>query len=38
MKIYHGSLEIVEYPIILQPNRKLDYGEGFESTENLEFY
>lgn len=32
MKIYHGSLEIVEYPKILQPNRKLDYGEGFYTT------
>ena len=32
MKIYHGSLEIVEHPVILQPNRKLDYGEGFYTT------
>lgn len=32
MKIYHGSLETVEYPKILQPNRKLDYGEGFYTT------
>ena len=32
MKIYHGSLEIVEHPIIIQPNRKLDYGEGFYAT------
>lgn len=32
MKIYHGSLEVVEHPIILQPNRKLDYGEGFYTT------
>lgn len=29
MKIYHGSLEVVEHPKILQSNRKLDYGEGF---------
>lgn len=28
MKIYHGSLDVVERPMILQPNRKLDYGEG----------
>lgn len=32
MKIYHGSLEIVEHPMILQPNRKLDYGKGFYTT------
>ena len=28
----HGSLEVVEHPMILQPNRKLDYGEGFYTT------
>lgn len=32
MKIYHGSLEVVEHPKILQSNRKLDYGEGFYTT------
>ena len=32
MKIYQGSLETVEHPKILQPNRKLDYGEGFYTT------
>ena len=32
MKIYHGSLEVVEFPKILRPNRKLDYGEGFYTT------
>ncbi len=32
MKLYHGSLEIVEHPIILQPNRLLDYGKGFYTT------
>ena len=32
MKVYHGSLEVVEHPIILQPNRKLDYGAGFYTT------
>lgn len=32
MKIYHGSLDVVKRPIILQPNRKLDYGEGFYTT------
>ena len=32
MKIYHGSLEVVEQPKILQPNRLLDYGSGFYTT------
>lgn len=32
MKIYHGSLEMVEHPMILKPNRKLDYGQGFYTT------
>lgn len=32
MMVYHGSLEIVEHPAILRPNRKLDYGEGFYTT------
>lgn len=32
MIIYHGSLEVVEHPMILRANRKLDYGEGFYAT------
>lgn len=32
MKVYHGSLDIVEHPLILEPNRKLDYGKGFYAT------
>lgn len=32
MKIYHGSLEVVEKPMILNPNRQLDYGNGFYTT------
>ena len=32
MRVYHGSLEIVRHPMILLPNRKLDYGEGFYTT------
>ena len=36
MKVYHGSLEVVEHPIILQPNRKLDYGAGFYYTTTSE--
>lgn len=36
MKVYHGSLEIVEHPIILPANRRLDYGEGFYATTSKE--
>jgi len=32
MKLYHGSLQIVPHPKILQPNRQLDYGNGFYTT------
>ena len=32
MKTYHGSLEVVEQPKILQPTRLLDYGNGFYTT------
>lgn len=32
MKLYHGSLEIVESPVIRVPNRTLDYGNGFYTT------
>lgn len=32
MKIYHGSLDIVDHPKILEPNRQLDYGKGFYTT------
>lgn len=32
MKLYHGSLQIVSHPKILQPNRQLDYGNGFYTT------
>ncbi len=32
MIIYHGSLDIVEHPMILPPNRTLDYGNGFYTT------
>ena len=30
--IYHGSLEVIEHPLILQPSRLLDYGRGFYTT------
>ena len=32
MKLYHGSLEMVEWPAIRQSNRTLDYGQGFYTT------
>lgn len=35
-KIYHGSLEIVESPTILEPNRTLDYGKGFYTTTSFD--
>ena len=36
VKIYHGSLEIVESPRILEPNRTLDYGKGFYTTTSFD--
>ena len=36
MKLYHGSLEIVEHPRIIHPNRTLDYGKGFYTTTSYE--
>ena len=36
MIIYHGSDVVVERPKILQSERKLDFGEGFYTTYNLE--
>lgn len=32
MKLYHGSLEIVQKPEIRKANRTLDYGNGFYTT------
>lgn len=36
MILYHGSLEIVEYPQILEANRPLDFGTGFYTTTSLQ--
>lgn len=36
MKIYHGSIEIVEKPEIRGSNRTLDYGQGFYTTSSYE--
>lgn len=36
MKLYHGSLEIVQKPEIRKANRTLDYGSGFYTTTSFE--
>ena len=36
MTLYHGSLEIVEHPQILEANRPLDFGTGFYTTTSLQ--
>ena len=36
MKVYHGSLEIVEHPEIRKATRTLDYGEGFYTTTSFQ--
>ena len=35
MKLYHGSLEIVKVPKILESDRTLDFGSGFYTTSSL---
>ena len=35
MKLYHGSLQIVETPEIREPERTLDYGSGFYTTTSM---
>ncbi len=36
MKLYHGSLVVVENPKILDSNRTLDFGKGFYTTTSYE--
>ena len=36
MKLYHGSLEIVQKPEIRNTDRTLDYGSGFYATTSFE--
>lgn len=36
MTLYHGSLEIVEHPLIREANRPLDFGMGFYTTTSLQ--
>ena len=35
MKIYHGSLELVDNPELRKSNRTLDYGSGFYTTTSF---
>ena len=36
MILYHGSTVAVKSPILITPNRTLDFGEGFYTTANIE--
>ena len=36
MILYHGSLEVVELPQILEASRPLDFGTGFYTTTSLQ--
>lgn len=36
MQLYHGSVEIIELPKILDQQRLLDFGKGFYTTTNKE--
>ena len=36
MQLYHGSVEIIENPKILDQQRLLDFGKGFYTTTNKE--
>ena len=35
MKLYHGSNIVVEMPVIIASNRRLDFGTGFYLTSDL---
>lgn len=34
MKLYHGSTDIIQQPLILETQRLLDFGKGFYTTSN----
>ncbi len=36
MKLYHGSLVVVECPEIIESVRTLDYGKGFYTTTSID--
>lgn len=35
MMLYHGSDQVVKEPIILEPERKMDFGKGFYTTTSF---
>ena len=35
MRLYHGSNQVVEKPVILEPNRRMDFGRGFYTTQSV---
>lgn len=36
MQLYHGSIEIIKHPKILEKQRLLDFGKGFYVTSSIE--
>lgn len=36
MQLYHGSIEVIEHPKILDQQRLLDFGKGFYTITNIE--
>lgn len=36
MQLYHGSIEVIDQPKILDQQRLLDFGKGFYTTTNKE--
>ena len=36
MNLYHGGLSVIEFPIIQDSQRLLDFGKGFYTTRNRE--
>lgn len=34
MRLYHGNDQIVQEPRILEPNRRMDFGKGFYTTQS----
>jgi hypothetical protein len=34
MQLFHGGIEIIEQPIILEQQRLLDFGKGFYLTSS----
>lgn len=36
MNLYHGGIEAIENPMFLPTSRRLDFGNGFYTTTNIE--